>query len=79
MCDAVTSSAGDRLRTIITRPAQALRKVRVVFIVGWLGCDPVEYLFGETDGFGAFLLRTTGQSGYASVRTDKPGGERVRE
>ena len=71
--DAVTSSAGDRLRTIVTRPSQSPGKVPVVFIVGWLSCDSVEYPFGETDGFGAFLLRTAAQSGYATVRTDKPG------
>ncbi len=71
--DAVTSGAGDRLRTIITRPTHAAGKVPVVFFVGWLSCDSVEYPFGETDGFGSFLLRTAQRSGYATVRTDKPG------
>jgi membrane-associated protease RseP (regulator of RpoE activity) len=71
--DVVTSGTGDRLPTIITRPAQATGKVPVVFFVGWLSCDSVEYPFGETDGFGAFLLRTAERSGYATVRTDKPG------
>jgi pimeloyl-ACP methyl ester carboxylesterase len=71
--DVVTSRAGDRLRTIVTRPARASGRLPVIFVVGWLSCDSVEYPFGETDGFGAFLLRTAGRSGYATVRTDKPG------
>jgi len=45
----------------------------VVFFVGWLSCDSVEYPFGETDGFGAIIRRIADQSGYATVRVDKPG------
>lgn len=73
--DVVVSTAGDRLRTIITRPDRttATGRIPVIFFVGWLSCDSVEYPFGETDGFGAFLLRTAQQSGYGTMRTDKPG------
>ena len=71
--DWVSNSRGDKLRTFITRPKSATGKVPVLFFVGWLSCDSVEYPQGETDGFGSFLLRLIDQSGYATVRTDKPG------
>jgi len=48
-------------------------KLPVVFFVGWLSCDSVEYANGETDGFGAIFHRLIEQSGYATVRMDKPG------
>ena len=71
--DWVSNSRGDRLRTFVTRPKAAAAKVPVLFFVGWLSCDSVEYPLGETDGFGALLLRLIEQSGYATVRTEKPG------
>jgi pimeloyl-ACP methyl ester carboxylesterase len=71
--DWVSNSRGDKLRTFITRPKGMTGKVPVIFFVGWLSCDSVEYPKGETDGFGAFILRVIDQSGYATVRMDKPG------
>ena len=71
--DWVKDTHGDRLRTIITRPRAAQGKVPVIFFVGWLSCDSVEYPDGETDGFGAIFRRLIEQSGYATVRMDKPG------
>jgi uncharacterized protein len=71
--DWVSNSRGDKLRTFITRPKGVAAKVPVIFFVGWLSCDSVEYSNGETDGFGALLLRLIDQSGYATVRMDKPG------
>ena len=71
--DWVGNSRGDKLRTFITRPKNASGKVPVLFFVGWLSCDSVEYAQGETDGFGALMLRLIDQSGYATVRTEKPG------
>jgi pimeloyl-ACP methyl ester carboxylesterase len=86
--DWVTSSRGEKLRTFITRPsaytndnhAHAVRangtstKVPVIFFVGWLSCDSMEYPDANTsDGFGIFLRRLIDQSGYATVRMDKPG------
>ena len=70
--DWVTNSRGDKLRTFITRPRSATGKVPVVFFVGWLSCDSVDAA-GETDGFGAFLRRIIEQSGFATLRMDKPG------
>lgn len=71
--DWVSNSRGDKLRTFITRPKNVSGKVPVLFFVGWLSCDSVEYPQGETDGFGALLLRLIDQSGFGTVRTDKPG------
>jgi len=67
-------SRGERLRTFITRPNSATGKVPAIFFVGWLSCDTVEYPDADTkDGFGILLRRLIEQSGYATVRMDKPG------
>jgi len=71
--DWVSNSRGDRLRTFITRPKNAAGKVPIIFFVGWLSCDSVEYPRGETDGFASLIRRLIEQSGYATVRMDKPG------
>lgn len=71
--DWVKDNRGDELRTFITRPKTVSGKLPVIFFVGWLSCDSVEYPDGETDGFGAILRRLIEQSGYATVRMDKPG------
>jgi pimeloyl-ACP methyl ester carboxylesterase len=71
--DWVTNSKGEKLRTFVTRPRSVNGKVPVIFFVGWLSCDSMEYPSGETDGFGALILRLIDQSGYATVRMDKPG------
>jgi len=69
----ITDANGDKLRTFITRPKGVTGKVPAIFFVGWLSCDSMEYADGETDGFGALILRLINQSGYATVRMDKPG------
>jgi pimeloyl-ACP methyl ester carboxylesterase len=66
-------SVGHKLRTFVTRPKNAPAKLPAIFFVGWLSCDSVEYPDGETDAFGAILLRLIDQSGYATMRMDKPG------
>ncbi len=67
-------SHGERLRTFITRPNNATGKVPAIFFVGWLSCDTVEYPDADTkDGFGILLRRLIEQSGYATMRMDKPG------
>jgi pimeloyl-ACP methyl ester carboxylesterase len=71
--DWVSNERGDKLRTFVTRPKNAAGKVPVIFFVGWLSCDSMEYPDGETDGFGALMRRLIEQSGYATVRMDKPG------
>ena len=70
----VTNSQGQRLRTFITRPKRATAKVPVIFFVGWLSCDTMEYPNGGgNDGFGTLMIRLIEDSGYATVRMDKPG------
>jgi pimeloyl-ACP methyl ester carboxylesterase len=65
---------GERLRTFITRPNNAAGRIPAIFFVGWLSCDSVEYPDADThDGFGILLRRLIEQSGYATVRMDKPG------
>jgi pimeloyl-ACP methyl ester carboxylesterase len=65
---------GERLRTFITRPNNTASRVPVIFFVGWLSCDTVEYPEADThDGLGILLRRLIEQSGYATVRMDKPG------
>jgi|SRR5882672_2579593 len=66
-------SAGHKLRTFATRPKNATGKLPAIFFAGWLSCDSVEYPRGETDGFGAIFWRLIEQSGYATVRMEKPG------
>ncbi len=67
-------SRGERLRTFITRPNNATGKIPAIFFVGWLSCDSMEYADADTDdGFGILLRRLIEQSGYATVRMDKPG------
>src|SRR5713226_182695 len=65
---------GERLRTFITRPNDATGKVPAIFFVSWLSCDSVEYPdIDPKDGFGILMRRLIEQSGYATVRMDKPG------
>jgi len=71
--DWVTNSHGEKIRTFVTKPKSASGKVPAIFFVGWLSCDSVEYPDGETDGFGAIFWRLIEQSGFATMRMDKPG------
>jgi pimeloyl-ACP methyl ester carboxylesterase len=69
-----TDNQGEHLRTFITRPNNTTGKVPAIFFVGWLSCDSMKYPDAETkDGFGILLRRLIEQSGYATVRMDKPG------
>jgi alpha-beta hydrolase superfamily lysophospholipase len=71
--DWVTNARGQKIRTFITQPKSAATKVPAIFFVGWLSCDSVEYPDGETDGFGSIFWRLIEQSGFATMRIDKPG------
>ena len=72
--DWVSNGRGEKLRTFITRPKAASGKVPVIFFVGWLSCDSMEYPDANTrDGFGIFMRRLIDESGYATLRMDKPG------
>ena len=72
--DWVTNSRGQKLRTFITKPNAVSGKVPVIFFVGWLSCDTMEYPDANTmDGFGILMRRLIDESGYATVRMNKPG------
>jgi pimeloyl-ACP methyl ester carboxylesterase len=72
--DWVTNGRGEKLRTFISKPNAAAAKVPVLFFVGWLSCDSMEYPDANTmDGFGILLRRLIDDSGYATVRMNKPG------
>src|SRR5262245_55152479 len=71
--DWVSDTQGNRLRTFVTRPKNVSGKVPIIFFVGWLSCDSVEYTRGETDGFGAIFWRVIETSGFATMRMDKQG------
>jgi pimeloyl-ACP methyl ester carboxylesterase len=71
--DSVLTSEGYRLRSIITRPQNKPGKLPVIFLVGWLSCDSVEYPLGPDDGFGQLLYDLATQSGMVLFRVDKPG------
>ena len=71
--DSVRDSRGNKLRTIVTRPNNGDARIPLIFFVGWLSCDRVEYPRGETDAFGAIFWRLIETSGYATMRMDKPG------
>jgi pimeloyl-ACP methyl ester carboxylesterase len=72
--DWVTNARGEKLRTFVTRPNPTTGKVPAIFFVGWLSCDSMEDTDPNTrDGFSIFLRRLIDQSGYATLRMDKPG------
>lgn len=71
--DWVTNPKGQHIRTIVTRPKSATDKIPAIFFVGWLSCDSIEYVNGETDAFGAIFWRLIETSGFATMRMDKPG------
>jgi len=72
--DWVTNHSGQKLRTFVTRPTTVAGRVPVIFFVGWLSCDTMEYPDANTrDGFVIFMRRLIDESGYATVRMDKPG------
>lgn len=72
--DWVTNHRGEKLRTFVTQPTNTEGKVPVIFFVGWLSCDSMEYPDANTrNGIGILMRRLIDQSGYATVRMDKPG------
>jgi len=72
--DWAVNNKGEKLRTFITRPKATTGKVPVIFFVGWLSCDSMEYPDAATnDGFGIFLRRLIEESGFATMRMNKSG------
>jgi pimeloyl-ACP methyl ester carboxylesterase len=72
--DWVSNDRGQRLRTFVTRPNNVSGEVPAIFFVGWLSCDTMESPDPKPDdGFGILLTQLIDQSGFATVRMDKPG------
>ena len=70
----VNTPAGFPVRIFITRPKNAVGKVPVIFMVGWLSCDSVEAPQGAMgDGFIQLLFDLASRSGFATYRMEKPG------
>src|SRR5438270_13173490 len=71
--DSVTAPDGTRLRTIITKPRDAKRKLAVIFVAGWLSCDSVEAPADTKDESGLVFRGLAQMPGFALFRVDKQG------
>ncbi len=71
--ESIVSDSGDRLRTIVTRPADSTGRLPAVLFVGWLSCSSVEA--PEIAGIPGWrdLFHGLSRSGYLLLRVDKPG------
>jgi pimeloyl-ACP methyl ester carboxylesterase len=64
---------GDRVRLIVTRPQGTSGPLPVVFVAGWLSCDSVNWPKGPPFGYAHALFQIARESGYMTVRMEKPG------
>src|SRR5437867_12206665 len=71
--DSVTAPDGNRLRTIITKPHDTKGKLPVIFVAGWLNCDPVEAPKGTKDASGIVFQGLAQLPGFCLFRVDKQG------
>lgn len=71
--ESVVSDSGDRVRTIVTRPAAATGRLPAVLFVGWLSCSSIE--LPEAAGLPGWrhLLQGLSRNGYLVLRVEKPG------
>lgn len=67
-----TTSSGDHLRTIVSRPSKINGKLTAILFVQWLSCDHVEAQPTFMDG-NVRLIHELSKAGYLVMRTDKPG------
>jgi pimeloyl-ACP methyl ester carboxylesterase len=67
------SSQSHKLRRIVTYPENSTGKLPAIFMVGWLSCDSTEQPRGTEDGFVELIHEIAAQSGFITVRIDKPG------
>jgi len=68
----VATPGGDRVRTVLTRPAGAKGKLPTIVFLPWLSCDAVETP-GPGDGWMQMLHGIAERSGWALYRVEKPG------
>jgi pimeloyl-ACP methyl ester carboxylesterase len=69
----LATSDGLKLRTILTRPEGAARRLPGLYFVQWLSCDTVELPQDERSGWTRMLRRLAAESGMAMWRTEKAG------
>ena len=71
--DSVTAKDGKRLRTIITKPRGAKKKLPVIFVAGWLSCDSVEAPADTKDATGLVFRGLAQLPEFSLFRVDKQG------
>lgn len=71
--DSFTTRDGVRLRTILTRPTGAQRRLPAILFVQWLSCDTVELPSSAQDGWSRMMRRVAQESGLVMMRTEKRG------
>ena len=71
--DFITAPHGEKLRTIITKPHKANKKLPVIFVVGWLSCDSVEAPAETKDESGMVFRGLAQLPDFALFRMDKQG------
>src|SRR5881409_1431773 len=71
--DSVTAPDGKRLRTIITKPREAKKKLPVIFVAGWLSCDSVEAPADTKDAAGLVFRGLAQLPEFSLFRVDKQG------
>jgi pimeloyl-ACP methyl ester carboxylesterase len=69
----ITTGAGYRLRTIMTRPAGANGPLPSLILVPWLSCGSVEVFNKPLSGMDRLLAGILRDSGFLTMRVDKPG------
>lgn len=70
--DSVRDSRGERLRTIVTKPAGAREKLPVIFVAGWLSDDTVEAPADTRDSSGLVFRGLAALPNFATLRMDSP-------
>ncbi|HVE78845.1 MAG TPA: alpha/beta fold hydrolase [Gemmatimonadaceae bacterium] len=70
---AVTTDYGDRVRTIVARPAGARGRLPAMLLVPWLSCSSVEMSMPQSLAALRDVLHGVARAGYAVWRVDKPG------
>jgi pimeloyl-ACP methyl ester carboxylesterase len=71
--ESVTTPDGKRLRTIITKPRGATKKLPVIFVAGWLSCDSVEAPSDTKDASGLVFRGLAQLPQFVLYRMDKQG------
>ena len=71
--ESVVTERGHRLRTIVTKPANATGKLPAILFVHWLSCDSVESPLRLSDGWSKILRGLAEKSGFVLMRVERPG------